>query len=233
VTAPSGRRPAISGRGMKMLLLAAVALVVAGCGLSEYERRMGEEEDRLQYFDLEVKNLDDALVLPPKKEGKKEIAPPDVFIRAPKGIRSVAEDSMYAGMLYRYARSGSATGSPFVEVLLAAAESKKNFRNDVLRVFPGVDPTHGKRVTKPSPGRTPLQFDSWASEDNLTLTYFYFHERGSMQVVVVYRVDKARTGGTTQTQIDMSLASLAVPPEAGRARAIYRSQSKKPPSGKS
>ncbi len=106
-------------RVSSFLLLAASMCPLAGCGLSDYEKRIDEQKAYLQSFDEENQLLGDPLEMPmvtiddkKTKTLKLEIAyPVEFFLRPPKGIASKVKEKdgpfeYQKVALYRYADKG-------------------------------------------------------------------------------------------------------------------------------
>ncbi len=111
----------------RLALVAALALVAVGCGLSDYEQRMDAQRARMKLFDEESKQLDDAIEIPTRKEGDKEVSvwPFDVFLRLPKGYSAAPKEYGYNKLvLCRYA--GKDGHSIFVAAGLLAERAKDN-----------------------------------------------------------------------------------------------------------
>jgi hypothetical protein len=106
------------------LTIVAAFIAVVGCGLSDYEKRMDEQRDRLTAFDEEAKILGGLIEQPYTLDAKgkrKGVLPFDIFFRAPKGISPAFKGReaiyLYAEQpLYRYFGPGD------VNVFLAAAK---------------------------------------------------------------------------------------------------------------
>ena len=79
-----------------LLVLAPAALAAAGCGLSDYEKKMQEADARLQRFDAENALLGEPLALPTGDAA----LPADLFLRPPKGIAKNPEDPKQAPLRY-------------------------------------------------------------------------------------------------------------------------------------
>lgn len=88
----------------------AIAFVLAGgCGLSDYEKRMDEQRDRLNLIDEENAALGDLIEMPSGKDpyGNEIKLPFEIFLRLPKGVSGAFQerDSMYVfekQPLFRY-----------------------------------------------------------------------------------------------------------------------------------
>jgi hypothetical protein len=88
----------------------AIAFVLAGgCGLSDYEKRMDEQRDRLNLIDEENAALGDLIDMPSGKDpyGGEIKVPFEIFLRVPKGVSGAFQerDSLYVfekQLLVRY-----------------------------------------------------------------------------------------------------------------------------------
>src|SRR5262249_23303022 len=84
-------------------------VLVGGCGLSDYEKRMDEQRDRLNLIDEENAALGDLIDMPSGKDpyGNEIKLPFEIFLRLPKGVSGTFQerDSMYVfekQPLFRY-----------------------------------------------------------------------------------------------------------------------------------
>ena len=106
---------------MRGIWCAAVVLgMVTGCGLSDYEKRMDEQRERLARLDEEATLLGDLIDLPRGKDayGNEIQFPFEIFLRLPKGVSGSfkGKEAIYYGdkqPLYRFA------GKQDVNVLVA------------------------------------------------------------------------------------------------------------------
>src|SRR5262245_4545061 len=100
--------------GMRRRSFCLLFLLLAGCGLSDYESRIDQERIRVKIFDEENKVLGDLIDRPYDvvkiAEGKEiltQIWPFDVFLRVPKDVNNKSEGktAAYAAehlKLYRF-----------------------------------------------------------------------------------------------------------------------------------
>lgn len=88
-------------------VLMAALLGVGGCGLSDYERHMDAERERVKLYDEENRVLGDAIEVPTEKAKETEEKPAwpfEVFLRLPAGVSGkVAGRYGSTVPLYRYA----------------------------------------------------------------------------------------------------------------------------------
>jgi hypothetical protein len=191
-----------------------VIALTCGCGLSEYEGLMASEQARVRRIDEENKLLGDPIEWPEKKEGEKGWV--DVFFRPPKGIS--AKKPKQHGPLWVYARSED-TGS-ILEVWVGAAVNQSDFVKDVFKLFrTDVEKVSKSTNEKSPPGRKePLVFEARNFDDNNSAYSINVYRKGSIQAVVIFKMDRK---GSDATARDMSLESLAVEMDAVDARKVY------------
>lgn len=196
--------------GLGLLLLALPA-----CGLSDYETRMRDTQQREERFRNEKKYLDEPVQIPTVKDkDDKETQVANVFFRPPKGIQPKAEAEPRNNLLWRYpARSGE-----FAAVEMAFATEDKEFVNKIFQNY--------ERAEEPkSPMREPpLPFDSWEFDGNRLSYSINVLKGGSTQVAVVYIFGKGRRD-SLRPAIDLSLQSLAADQKVAAARQKYAEKS--------
>ncbi len=124
VHAVSPSLPARLTRRLRFLLVLVPASWAIGCGVSDYEARMGFTQQRMEYFDREVLYLGNPITPPPRRpdppaEGQPENAPKptgpevDFFLQPPKNIAIKYDDAPEGTFLYRYAgAAGTTPGAP-------------------------------------------------------------------------------------------------------------------------
>jgi hypothetical protein len=198
--------------------MGAIALFIAGCGVSHYQAKMLEEQERIRRFDEENKLLDAPLQLPSKKKDDKGPARPVVFIRPPKGISSTAEAHEKSSILYRY-RVGSKSNLPFLDVIIGAeALEPDKFWGDLLKGFPGAQRGDSRRVEKTNVGGDKLLLEELQHED----FWIYVYPAAKPQAAVVFHLDPAkREDPSARKLMDLSLGTLAVGQEASRLQRAF------------
>jgi hypothetical protein len=222
--APTAARPPSSPRWFATL--AAGALLLAGCGLADYEGRMSSEAARVQRWDEEDKQLGAPIKMPelPKRDGKEQSW--NVFLRLPRNVGDTPatepnskQAQLYGGLLAQY---GGGSGMPFV--FLGVGE-QKDYATTVLSKFPTSPPAFETVVVKGPSHEVALKrktFDdaNWSYSAN-------FSEHGNVTVAVIYCMDKG-AGSRFSRAIELSLATLAQGDEANRSGGAYPKTHQKP-----
>jgi hypothetical protein len=230
--------------GLRAPALAAAALLLGGCGLSDYEAKLASEQKRVDRLDEENMLLGEPLDLPPQKsrEATTPLGTPtlDVFFRPPRGINTKYDPTPLGELLYRYTRAAPRGGArryspgyvdpadnPFLEVDLAVTPEGnwKEFTDKVQQPFQGMAAAEPIPPLKEPAGKKRLDFQSVAFNDagNPPATYLVFFHKGQHALVaIVYRVSQSKaTDPEVAKTIDVSLKTLAVGPEATQLRQRY------------
>jgi hypothetical protein len=154
-------------------LLTVLALLAAGCGLDDYERRMDEERARVKALLEENKHLGEQFVPPsnleePDPEKQPALQRAEVFLRLPRGISPTpaeepAKDPTQLPVREPPTRSGTTDlyrcpGPKGYNVFVAATIDEKmpsdQFRGEVLAALRDYWTKKAKRLL-PVEGRTP------------------------------------------------------------------------------
>jgi hypothetical protein len=235
-------------------LLAAAALLLAGCGLSEYEAKLGSEKARVDRWDEETKALGEPLKMPelPKKDGKE---PPEwkVFLRPPRGVSDspvTAPNSSQVQLVGdRLAQYGAGGNTGFQSVYLGVANDVKEFKDFANSVYAALKLNVSAGSETPvAVERSPallaavgtgralpaeIKFrrktiDTPADAPQPSSFSFNFYESGKSQVVVVFQTEK---GGTsrTETGIKLSLGTFGFDDEVRVLRDAYAKTNRKGP----
>jgi hypothetical protein len=208
--------------GWFRLVAIAGGLLLAGCGIGEYEKRMGEFEKQIKYIDEENTYLGDSLRLPekpPPTEKKTDRPPPPdkavaadlFFFRPPKGIASNPEDKP-VGVFLRYPGKKE---SGFKALLLAvrATSDRAAFQKEVLEKLHGGKTE--RRTIERGNGST-LDYDySLGETDGEPLRIFILDSAEPYRVAIGFQhaVDSARTS-RSEDAIRLSLGSLRLGEDA-------------------
>lgn len=233
----------------RVVVSGALAVLAAGCGLTDYYDRFDKDQARLAAWDEENRLLAPPVQLPSRKRaapGRQPGPVLEVFLRPPVGIAPTPTVEV-DDFLYHYAR-GTAASNPtpgtgqasdpyqgVEDVYLAVAvqpekDKDREFVDEVCKFF-GVPPTRPEEVApvKPAGGGPPLQFynigfnlteDAGKLKRGSYSIFFYFE--GAMQVAVVFRVAPGReTTATLNKQFQYSLGTLAVGSAGSQKLARY------------
>jgi hypothetical protein len=185
--------------------LVIAVLVCGGCGLSDYERRMSSEQERVQRFDLENKILGDPVPAPQKYDDKEKTWHPvlELFFRVPRGIRPTHEEKpvLPEGWV-RYPRSSG--DSLFSEIYVGATtDVNKDFGREAEKLCGAATPVENwKKVSRPQrynasgagDGQT-MDFDARTLADDKSTWSIYILKRSGGQVGIIFRGDKGDKRG--------------------------------------
>jgi hypothetical protein len=208
-------------------VLAVCCGALGGCGLSDYEEKLAQEQRRMDYIVEEDKVLAGPIELP-TREG--EDKPPDVFFRPPRGIRRTPGDDPVNAPLATYHKDRP--DCLFDAVLVyATTKDREDFWREVFRPFTGVGPSD--LVPDPSPpqpfdGRA-IPFETVTGRGTQANCSVYGYHADGAHVAIVYCLAPGRTDdGQARTEKRFSLASLVVGPEAKKRRAYFSGEAPKP-----
>jgi hypothetical protein len=193
------------------VILALTLLCVSGCGLSNYEKQMAEEQDRLQKEEAN-KYLGEPVQLPQRGEGDTAPVGPPIYLKPPKGVSPIFERRALGPNLLAYPGLGDFQG---VYLAVATGRKRDDFRRSVVEPF-GIPPRAGYQEIVVQPvGREAMRMDAMYHEASTMggrIGYFvYFYEEGSHQVAIIYQVEAANSEKKEVVNaIDHSLRTLAV-----------------------
>lgn len=202
---------------VRRLGLALLLLAVPACGLSEYEARMREAQERKEHFDEVKKYLGKALVPPMQKNEKGEDKPvATVYFRPPQGIDSKPKEQR--GEMWRYPAGRNSNDFNYVEIAFGAANDK-DFTARVLSSC-GVDPQAAgspQQITPPWQ-EAPMTFDRW-ERGNVSVNIL---RGGPKPIAIVFGFKRPES---SRKAITLSLQSLGVDQKASTARQFYERSS--------
>ncbi|MBY0232029.1 MAG: hypothetical protein K2W96_22320 [Gemmataceae bacterium] len=191
-----------------------LAVLLAGCGLAEYEKKMQDAEERSARFDEYAKALALPLDLPRPDPKKKDAAPlPMVTLRPPKGIPTQPAKEPRAGVRWAYLPPNATIAAPFGAVELAFGKpDDKEFHARLLATFDGKPGPAIVHKAKP-PGRKETEFVRTVIDAG-DYEWSVNTHRG---VAVVFLWAKAQ-GMAARKTADLSLETFAEGPESHRVR---------------
>lgn len=228
-----------------ILLIWSCFSCITGCGLTDYENKMRETQDRLNRFEEIQQLLGDPLEMPTRpsekeKEKEKEKAKMvpliKLFLRAPREIRTSPELKTRHPSLYRYptvsggsggsSDSSSPSGSNVLvrTVEIGIGESPKDYAQSIFSLFGRAEgPPKAKEVTTASGDE--LTFDHQEIEDeNHRYLIYVLRER---PIAIAFWLDKKKIQNsmTVFRSVELSLESLALDNKADWVRGRFRRNS--------
>jgi hypothetical protein len=219
-------------RSPALAALAVCCWALAGCGLSDYEEKLIQEQRRMDYVVEENKLLAGPIELP-APEGDEKL--PDVFFRPPRGIsRTPVDDSGFTPLFtYRKDRPDCLFDAVLVYV---STKDRREFWTEALRPFAGIGPSDfvpDPNPPQPVAGKAIPYETATGQGAHANCSLYGYHGTGAY-VAIVYCLAAGRTDeGQARTEKRYSLASLVVGPEAKKRRAYFTSETPKAPTTKS
>jgi hypothetical protein len=228
-------RTAVLWSGTAVLLATA-----SGCGLSEYERQIEEEQKRVQGLDEENRLLGDPVEAPKIKDASPNATSPvpaPLFLRPPRGIQSKPADAPRAEILYTYSpryrnpyqmRPGSNDDLPFLRMDVAIAPATPpagdwtQFVNQVQTAFAGTTAADEPNVTREPSGRPPMVFQARSFTEPAadpkqapTVYRVYFYKGPQYHVAIAYHLPQAQAKNADVDKcINASLQTLTLGADA-------------------
>ncbi len=189
-----------------------LVLAACGCGLGDYEKKMADEQARIDRIDKENKELADGPLELPSGQ------PVDVFLRPPKGVRVRAEANTDPPGFYRY--KGDAN---FASLYVGWAGKEKDFKDTVLSAFGKGTP--GTITTEPW-DREGVALDTMTVEE-ANRTFHIYLTLGN-RVALIYEVPKPGklSPEAVKASLNTSLNTLALDTEAAKQRTEHNKRRK-------
>lgn len=211
-----------------LFLLTGLGLLVGGCGVAEYEKKMLEAQTQFQRFEEEQKQLGPPLNVPrvtDENKVQRDIA--TLYLRPPLGIgpnaSNVAEPR--ERLFYSYPpvdKDKPVNGVTLVELAVGDALRDRDFANNVLRCFSATGGVAPRSNPVQVPGRAePIHFQTTEFEDG---QYFYSVNvwRGTKQQVAVAYWVRREQKAAARRALDVSLKTFAMDADAQAARLQYQ-----------
>jgi hypothetical protein len=221
------------------IVAAVLTLTLGGCGLHDYEARMGYEQDRLAYVAVENKLLGGPIVFIPrtvvkhpettqksddkkkKKHSDEPLPTPILFLRLPKGIKTVGKEIAPESLLFAFAEKAdeSEPSSDVQAVYIAQTTEDKDFEKrvkDELTKTPEISAPEFKRgaerTVKAFGGYSLVYHTFVAKKNDVKFTIYLNSDRG-IKTAIVLRQAKTDVSGSQAKDDDpvsYCLQSLAV-----------------------
>jgi hypothetical protein len=210
----------LPSRPLSAVLLAGLALAVAGCGLGDYETKMLAEQSRVERFDRDNKLLGFPLS-PPTKWSEVQPAAPDLFLRPPQGVQATpSTGDPWHGLLYYYPGDGKST-TVVDRMYLAWAAGRDDVGEDVRRIYVSLDVPSKQFTSAPPPGVQPQNLTQWRLKGQFASLLYV---DGSKKLAIIYQVkanyvdSQGNVNKTAMDAIGASLNTLAVGADAAKIR---------------
>jgi hypothetical protein len=221
-----------------LLLLTGIALLVAGCGLQDYEKKLEEHQKREAYLEAENAHLESQPLRLLEKKGKERakekgksleqdaLNADSFFFRPPLGVSPIPEEKP-VGILNKYAGRSENSGIKEMYVALAKNEDQDKFRKAIL-----VDALklNEKALKPPKPSEfsrldsRPLVFDTYFEDSTKERLRVYLLRDPTWQLAIAYRLSgTAGSSNGVETNIDYAMRSTAFGTAAVQQHAVYRS----------
>jgi hypothetical protein len=205
------------------LIVGLLLLSLSACGLSDYEEKMRETQEREERLREETRYLDAPIKIQTEKKEEREVPVANVFFRPPRGIQAAFLSDQVKGLLWRY--PGRPNGGEFLFVELAFGDDDKEFASKVLSKYQASGGTQQSARQLTPPGRDkPVVFDVWDFDNGQEGYSVNILRGGRTQVAVVYAFPRVRRDNVRKA-IDLSLESLGVDGAAYAARKRYEQKS--------
>lgn len=232
-------------RAGRRIWIAFVLLVVSGCGLSSYEKKMIEEQQRIKNQDDENRLLGKAVVFPqrnPEKPGDPPPIPPLLYFRPPRAIDSNAREQI-PGLLYLLPLAGATTqpgpgastapapaGNPpakediglqAIFLGYAVKKPREEFMREVSKGFGGDLELANLKQTpiQPHGQREQLMYYFVPLRVATAVYLFYFYSKGDYQAAVILQVENGKEDRCRASDaVRFSLQSLAIGPDSQQVR---------------
>jgi hypothetical protein len=192
---------------MAFLLASAVA-ACAGCGLQDYEKKMGEQQVRLKYESEENSYLHPLpiQILGKKPDGKElDFNSENLFFRPPEGIEN-RPDEKFVGSFNRFPAT---EGLGFKEMLVAIvrSEDREKFKSEILKELHLSGPPKVTTATRLGVTRSFELYELDGPKESTRL--FWDQGDPNFQVAIAFRVPgTASNWSSVEQKIVYSLASL-------------------------
>jgi hypothetical protein len=208
---------------LRWLATALGLVLLSGCGLSEYEKKMLQAQVRVQQFDEENRLLGDPLVIPTRTDAatKGQVPVANVFLRPPKGIQDKPGAPRGGGLPYRYLAAVPKDAlCTAVEMDFGKPRIDLGSRAVVAGWFPTVRVPELQQQEIAGRSFLVAEFDYDLRNNESCAVYVTPAEPGQTQVAIVYWLS-SKQKEQARSVLALSLKSLALDVEAGLRRAGY------------
>jgi len=207
-------------RHTRPISLALLGLLLAGCGVADYEARMKEAQQRIKQYEEESKLLTDPVRTPmAKNESGQPVSVATFALRLPNTVSTQPSPVARAGLYYDYIPatiSPTATAYPWVSVAFAKADDA-TFAETVMKGFTATGPVSTSQYTT----RLKVPFSRTTFENETYWHSINLYKGSNQQVAIIYAVPKAQAQQAARA-IDLSLDSFGIETSLSAAQKAYQ-----------
>lgn len=212
---------------LRVATVLAAGLAVTGCGLSEYESKMQEEQSRADRYDEDLRLLEKPLDLSaPRSEQPEAI---NVFLRPPRTTRTSLSDKKeeQRWLLFYWYKGGN---DLWVDVFVGWGAADKDLKAELLKAM-GVtaQPQVQTITTTPVTDSPGVELDYFTVDGAATKKTYHIYVETRRKVAVMYAVASDRPHKDANDAIRASINSLALDNDAVKAKKAYDELKKRMP----
>jgi hypothetical protein len=185
-------------------------MLVTGCGLRDYERKLEEQQIRMKEEADLNSNLEPYPVKLHEKKGKEKdpaVSSDYLFLRPPQGMNTAADDK-YSGACSHYLPRADSSTFKEMFVLLAKTEDREKFKSEVLKELH----VSGNPVSIPLPAKSNhvTQFELYEDAAKDPIRVYIGQGNPTYQVAVAFRLAAGSRWDSVNDKIKYSLGTLMI-----------------------
>ncbi|NBO90884.1 MAG: hypothetical protein EBV06_00985 [Planctomycetia bacterium] len=196
-----------------------LGLLLAGCGVAEYEARLKETQQRVKRYDEEAKLLGPLVNLPvSKNESGQDTTPIQFALRLPVALSTQPSKDPRGGLFYDYLPAQVQASGAFPWA--AVAFSKKDdagFPENLMKWFQA----DGNVKRQSYVTRHKVAFERTSFDHKEHSYWIHLHKGNQQQIAIVYAVPKVQANQNARA-IDLSLDSFGFESALEAARKAYQ-----------
>jgi hypothetical protein len=206
-------------RHTQPIFLPLLGLLLAGCGVADYEARMKETQQRIKQYEEESKVLGAPVGLPSAKNESGQLMTVASFaLRLPLTVSNKPSPEARGGLYYDYmpAVIPPMTAYPWVSVAFGKADDAK-FAEAVMKWFTATGPVNVTQHTT----RLKVPFTRTTFENETHWHSINLYKGTSQQMVIIYVVPKDKAQQAARA-IDLSLDTFGIESTLNAAQKAYQ-----------